>query len=189
MPCTYLLATYLVLTYLPTYLHLPTRLPVRRRRARRLQLRQDGTGLAALPSRAGPGARRLLRAAARRGWHLGRARNARLRRHSRRARRRRAQPAPAQPPHRHHRRRRCGTPLAPRPSPLAPSPHRPSRGLQLRAPLRYGCSLKLTVAGGVAALAPQAASTPAIPRSAAAARRRRGRAEHAGAPSKPRPAP
>ena len=171
--------------HLPTYLltYLPTRLPVRRRRARRLQLRQDGTGLAALPSRAGPGAGRLLRAAARRGWHLGRARNARLRRHSRRARRRRAQPAPAKPAHRHHRRRRCGTPLAPR-----PSPHRPSRGLQLRAPLRYGCSLKLTVAGGVAALAPQAASTPAIPRSAAAVRRHRGRTEHAGAPSKPRPA-
>ena len=76
---------------------------------------------------------------------------------------------------------------------LASSPLERTADFEHLAP--YGCSLELpkvaasfTVAGGVAALAPQAASTPAIPRSAAAARRRRGRAEHAGAPSKPRPA-
>eukprot|EP00964_Phaeocystis_antarctica_P058310 scaffold34584_cov87-Phaeocystis_antarctica.AAC.9 len=72
-----------------------TRLPVRRRCPRRLQRRQGGTGLAALPSRAGPGAGRLLRAAAGRGRHLGRARNARLRRHGGRTHLSGPQPAPA----------------------------------------------------------------------------------------------
>ena len=78
------------------------------------------------------------------------------------------------------------SPCSPRPAALAPREgysfeHLPptvaaSRyvRLQPRAP---------TVAGGVAAFASQAAATPTISRAAPAARRRRGRAEHAGAPS------
>jgi hypothetical protein len=84
------------------------------------------------------------------------------------------------------------SPLAPRPSPLPPERAVASSIYRLRLQLpdtvaasRY---LRLqprapTVAGGVAAFASQAAATPTVPRTAAAACRRRGRAEHAGTPS------
>ena len=84
--------------------------------------------------------------------------------------------------------------LAPRPSPLAPPPERAVASsiyrLRLQLPDTVAASRYLrlqprapTVAGGVAAFASQAAATPTVPRTAAAACRRRGRAEHAGTPS------